>query len=53
MIGSTELVLILVMALILFGPEKLPELSRSLAKSINEFRKAMDELKKEEGELLG
>jgi len=52
MIGTTELILIFIIAIILFGPEKLPELSRSLAKSINEFRKAMSELEGED-ELLG
>jgi len=40
-----ELVIILVIALIIFGPRKLPELGRSLGKSIGEFRKASNELK--------
>jgi sec-independent protein translocase protein TatA len=48
MIGTVELILILGIAVILFGPEKLPELSRSLAKSIKEFRKAVDELEGDE-----
>jgi len=39
-IGMTELVLILVIALIVFGPGKLPEVSKALGKSIQEFRKA-------------
>jgi TatA/E family protein of Tat protein translocase len=40
-----ELVIILVIALIIFGPRKLPELGRSLGKSLGEFRKASNELK--------
>ena len=37
--------IIMVIALIIFGPRKLPELGRSLGKSIGEFRKASNELK--------
>lgn len=44
-LGMTELIVILVIALIIFGPRKLPELGRSLGKSIGEFRKASNELK--------
>jgi TatA/E family protein of Tat protein translocase len=44
-LGMTELVIILVIALIIFGPRKLPELGKSLGKSIGEFRKASNELK--------
>jgi sec-independent protein translocase protein TatA len=43
-IGMPELIVILVIALIIFGPRKLPELGRSLGKSINEFKKASNEL---------
>jgi sec-independent protein translocase protein TatA len=39
-----ELIIILVIALIIFGPRKLPELGKSLGKSINEFKKASTEL---------
>ncbi len=48
MVGSIcmpELIIILVVALIIFGPRKLPELGRSLGKSIREFKKASDELR--------
>ena len=41
----TELIIILVIALIIFGPRKLPELGRSLGKSIGEFKKASTELR--------
>ena len=44
-IGMPEMVIILVIALIVFGPRKLPELGRSLGKSINEFKKASNELR--------
>ena len=43
--GMPELVIILVIALIIFGPRKLPELGRSLGKSIGEFKKASNELR--------
>ncbi|MDQ1591502.1 MAG: sec-independent protein translocase protein TatA [Pyrinomonadaceae bacterium] len=45
-LGTTELLVILVVALVLFGPRKLPELSRSLGKSLNEFKRAGDEFKR-------
>jgi TatA/E family protein of Tat protein translocase len=41
-----ELVIILVIALIIFGPRKLPELGRSLGKSLGEFKKASNELQR-------
>ena len=41
-VGTTELLVILVAALILFGPRRLPELSRSLGKSLSEFKRASD-----------
>jgi TatA/E family protein of Tat protein translocase len=44
-IGMPELIIILVLALIIFGPRKLPELGRSLGKSIGEFRRASNELR--------
>ena len=44
-IGMPELVIILVIALIVFGPRKLPELGRSLGRSIGEFKRASNELR--------
>lgn len=38
--GMTELILILVIALVVFGPGKLPEVGKALGKGIQEFRKA-------------
>jgi sec-independent protein translocase protein TatA len=44
-IGMPELVIIFIIALIIFGPRKLPELGRSLGRSIAEFKRASNELK--------
>ena len=44
-IGLPELLIILVIALIIFGPRKLPELGRSLGRSLSEFKRASNELK--------
>ena len=44
-IGMPELIIIFVIAMIIFGPRKLPELGRSLGKSLAEFKKASNELK--------
>jgi len=43
-IGMPELIIILVLALIIFGPRKLPELGKSLGRSLNEFKKASTDL---------
>jgi sec-independent protein translocase protein TatA len=43
-IGMTELIVIFVIALIVFGPRRLPELGRSLGRSITEFKRATNEL---------
>ena len=45
-LGSAELLLILVVALIFFGPRKLPQLARSMGKGLTEFRKASDDFKR-------
>jgi sec-independent protein translocase protein TatA len=46
-LGSQELMVILLIALVLFGGSKLPELARGLGKSLNEFKKGIDEGSKE------
>lgn len=45
-IGMPELILVFVVALLVFGPRKLPEIGRSIGKGLAEFKKASDELKK-------
>lgn len=51
-IGLTEIIVVAVVLIILFGGKKLPELSRGIAESIKEFRNAFkgDEEKKEKTE---
>ena len=44
-IGTMELVVILVIALMVFGPRKLPELGRSIGKSLGEFKRASNDLR--------
>jgi TatA/E family protein of Tat protein translocase len=44
-LGVPEILLILAVALIVFGPRKLPEIGRTIGKALGEFRKATDELK--------
>ena len=44
--GVTELIIILLIVLVLFGAKKLPELARSLGKSIGEFKKGREESEK-------
>jgi Tat protein translocase TatB subunit len=44
-IGGTELLLILVIALLVFGPRKLPELGRTVGKAMAEFRRASNDFK--------
>jgi TatA/E family protein of Tat protein translocase len=44
-IGMPELIIIFVIALVIFGPRKLPELGRSLGRSLSEFKKASNELR--------
>jgi len=41
-VGPLEVLLVLIIALIVFGPKRLPELGRSLGKGIREFRGALD-----------
>jgi sec-independent protein translocase protein TatA len=44
-IGMPEMIIILVIALIVIGPQKLPELAKSLGKGLAEFKKAADDLR--------
>jgi sec-independent protein translocase protein TatA len=46
-IGPTELIVILIVALIVFGPKRLPEIGRTLGRSLNEFRRASSDLRRE------
>ncbi len=45
-IGGTELLIILVIALVAFGPKRLPELGRTIGKGLREFRRASNDLKR-------
>lgn len=44
-LGFTEIIVIFLIALIVFGPRKLPELGKSLGRALSEFKKASTELK--------
>lgn len=44
-LGMPELIIIFVIALIIFGPRKLPELGKSLGRSLSEFKRASNELR--------
>lgn len=46
-LGPTELILILLIVLLLFGAKRLPEIANSMGKSIKEFRKATDDAEAE------
>src|SRR5436305_7680619 len=45
-LGLPEIIFIFLVALLIFGPKKLPELGRTLGKGVSEFRRATDELKR-------
>lgn len=45
-LGMPEIMIILVIALIVFGPRKLPELGKSLGKAMNQFRRASEDFKR-------
>lgn len=50
-IGVTELLIILLIVLVVFGPKQLPKLSNTLGKTISSFKKGMDEeLSKDEAD---
>ena len=46
--GPTELIIILAIILIIFGPKKIPDIGKSIGKTIREFRKANDDDSKKE-----
>ena len=48
-LGAPEIVIILVLALLVFGPKRLPEMGRSLGRTVREFKKASDTARKEFG----
>ncbi len=52
-IGVPELIVILVLALVVFGPGKLPDVGKAIGKSIREFRNASNEVKGEVDKVLG
>jgi TatA/E family protein of Tat protein translocase len=45
-LGTTELLVVAVVALILFGPRKLPEIGRTVGKALGEFKRASDDFKR-------
>ena len=50
--GATELIIIVAIALIIFGPGKLPDVGKALGRSINEFKKASKDVQKEINEAI-
>jgi TatA/E family protein of Tat protein translocase len=46
-VGMTEMVIILVIALIVFGPRRLPEIGRSLGSAMREFRRSLNQIQRE------
>lgn len=46
-IGPSELILIMFIILLLFGPKRLPELARGIGKGVRQFKKAMEDVKEE------
>lgn len=46
-VGGMEIFMLLVIALVVFGPQKLPEMGKSLGKAIREFKSAGDDIKDE------
>lgn len=45
-LGMQEILVILALALLIFGPRKLPEIGKTLGRSLGEFRKATSDLKR-------
>ena len=46
-IGMSELLVILVIVLLVFGPKKIPELARNISRGLNEFKRAAEDVKEE------
>ncbi len=46
-LGMPEIIIILLIVLLLFGPKKLPELARGLGQSVREFKKGANDIKQE------
>ncbi len=46
-IGMSELLVILVIVLLVFGPKKIPELARGISRGLNEFKRAAEDVKQE------
>lgn len=47
MLSASEIIVILFVVVLLFGPKKIPEIARGLGKGMKEFKKATDDIKKE------
>lgn len=52
-LGPTEIILILVVLILLFGAKKIPDLARSLGRSLNEFKKGREEGNQDQGDDKG
>ncbi|HRI46459.1 MAG: Sec-independent protein translocase protein TatB [Ignavibacteriaceae bacterium] len=46
-IGAGELIMIVLVALLLFGPKKLPEIARTFGKGMNQFKRSLNEVENE------
>lgn len=53
MIGTGEILLILIIVLVLFGPKKLPELARAVGKSVKEYKEGFAESPKKKRKMAG
>ena len=52
-LGPAEILVILVIALLVFGPHKLPEVGRQVGRTMREFRKFQDTMKRDLGDVFG
>lgn len=52
-IGMTELIIILIIALVIFGPGKLPEIGGAIGRGIKDFKRAMSEPDRKQEEAAG